>query len=59
MGVAYAERLRADGVPVELHVYEGMIHAFFSFIAIFDKGRQAVGDAATALRGAARIGATP
>ena len=30
-GVAYAERLRADGVPVDLRVYEGMIHAFFSF----------------------------
>ena len=58
MGVAYAERLRADGVPVELHVYDGMIHAFFSYIAIFDKGRQAVGDAAAALRKAAQIGAT-
>ncbi len=41
-GVAYAERLRADGVPVDLRVYDGMIHAFFSFIAIFDKGREAV-----------------
>jgi acetyl esterase len=58
MGVAYAERLRADGVPVELHVYDGMIHAFFSYIAIFDKGRQAVGDAAAALRNAARTGVT-
>jgi acetyl esterase len=44
-GVAYAERLKADGVPVELRVYEGMIHAFFSFIGIFDRGREAVVDA--------------
>jgi acetyl esterase len=57
MGVAYAERLRADGVPVELHVYAGMIHAFFSYIAIFDQGRQAVSDAVAALRGAAKVGA--
>ncbi|GAC1659091.1 MAG: alpha/beta hydrolase [Candidatus Elarobacter sp.] len=41
-GVAYAERLRADGVPVDLRVYHGMIHAFFSFIGIFDQGREAV-----------------
>jgi acetyl esterase len=57
MGVAYAERLQRDGVPVELHVYEGMIHAFFSYIAIFDQGRRAVSDAAAALRNAAQVGA--
>ena len=45
-GVAYAERLRADGVPVDLRVYPGMIHAFFSFIGIFDQGRAAVTAAA-------------
>jgi len=44
-GVAYAERLRADGVPVELREYPGMIHAFFSFIGIFDDGRRAVVEA--------------
>ena len=58
MGVAYAERLQRDGVPVELHVYGGMIHAFFSYIAIFDRGRQAVSDGAAALRNAAQVGAT-
>ncbi len=41
-GIAYAERLRADGVAVDLRVYPGMIHAFFSFIAIFEQGRAAV-----------------
>ena len=40
-GVAYAERLRRDGVPVELRVYDGMIHAFFSFIGLFRQGREA------------------
>ncbi len=55
MGVAYAERLRADGVPVELREYPGMIHAFFSFISIFDQGRRAVSDAAAALRNAANV----
>jgi acetyl esterase len=49
MGVAYAERLRADGVPVELRVYEGMIHAFFSFIGLFAQGREAVVDAGQAV----------
>ncbi|HEY4439134.1 MAG TPA: alpha/beta hydrolase [Candidatus Elarobacter sp.] len=45
-GVAYYERLRADGVAAELRVYEGMIHAFWSFIAIFPQGRAAVTEAA-------------
>jgi acetyl esterase/lipase len=49
MGVAYAERLRADGVPVELRVYEGQIHAFFSFIGLFARGREAVIDAGKAV----------
>jgi len=57
MGAAYAQRLRADGVPVELRDYQGMIHAFFSYIAVFDQGRRAVSDAAAALRGAAQVGA--
>ncbi|MDB5027908.1 MAG: alpha/beta hydrolase fold protein [Candidatus Eremiobacteraeota bacterium] len=48
-GVAYAERLRADGVAVDLRVYPGMIHAFFSFIAIFEQGRAAVSGAGKAL----------
>ena len=57
-GVAYAERLRADGVPVELRVYNGMIHAFFSFFGIFDQGREAVTDAGKAL-GAALLHGAP
>ena len=49
IGVAYAERLRADGVPVELREYEGQIHAFFSFIGLFARGREAVVDAGKAV----------
>ena len=48
-GVAYAERLRADGVPVELKVYPGMIHAFFSFLTLFEQGRDAVAYAGKAV----------
>ncbi|MDQ6941527.1 MAG: alpha/beta hydrolase, partial [Candidatus Eremiobacteraeota bacterium] len=49
IGVAYAERLRADGVPVELRVYDGQIHAFFSFIGLFARGREAVIEAGKAV----------
>jgi acetyl esterase len=49
IGIAYAERLRADGVPVELREYEGQIHAFFSFIGLFARGREAVVDAGKAV----------
>jgi acetyl esterase len=56
-GVAYAERLRADGVAVDLKVYPGMIHAFFSFIALFEQGREAVVYAGKAVGDA--LGAQP
>ena len=51
-GEAYAEKLRAAGVPVELTIYPGMIHGFFSGFAAFDKGQQAIDQAARALRDA-------
>jgi acetyl esterase len=53
-GLAYAERLRADGVPVDVRVYTGQIHAFFSFIALFEKGHEAVVFAGRALGAALR-----
>lgn len=43
-GEAYAEKLRAAGVPVKYHCYEGMIHPFL--------GKQSTLDAAAALRAA-------
>jgi acetyl esterase len=41
-GLAYAERLRAAGVPVSLQRYDDMPHAFFSFVNLFATGNEAV-----------------
>ena len=41
-GVAYAERLRAAGVPVEIDVTQGVPHAFVSMLGLAE-GREAVG----------------
>jgi acetyl esterase len=49
-GEVYAARLREAGVPVTLKRYTGMIHGFFSLGAVLDQGKQAVADAAAALR---------
>ena len=49
-GEAYADRLRAAGVPVERHRYDGMIHAFFGLTVAFDASRDALARAATALQ---------
>ena len=49
-GEGYAARLREAGVPVTLKRYTGMIHGFFSLGAVLDQGKQAVADAAAALR---------
>ncbi|HKI99357.1 MAG TPA: alpha/beta hydrolase [bacterium] len=50
-GMAYAERLRAEGVPVTVKHYPGAIHAFFT-MSVTELGRQAVADAAQALKAA-------
>ena len=49
---AYAERLRAAGVDVQLSRYDGMIHGFFGMGEQIDRARDAVREAAAALRGA-------
>ena len=49
-GEAYARRLQEFGVPAQLKRYDGAIHVFFQMGAVIDSGRQAVADAAAALR---------
>jgi acetyl esterase len=51
-GRAYAERLRAAGVPVVYRDEPGMIHGYFVLGGVLDAGRRAVADAAAALRDA-------
>ena len=49
-GEAYARKLEAAGVAVELKRYEGMIHVFLQFAAALDTAKVAKNDAASALR---------
>jgi acetyl esterase len=49
-GEAYAERLRAAGVPTTHRRYEGMFHGFFALPEVLDAGREAVAEASEALR---------
>lgn len=49
-GYAYAERLRADGVPTEYRMYEGMWHIFHMYPESIDQGREAVDAEIAALR---------
>ena len=51
-GVAYAERLRAAGVAVELNHYDGMLHGFFQMAAMTPVADAAVTSAAANLRAA-------
>jgi acetyl esterase len=50
-GEAYARRLAAAGVRVELTRYEGMVHGFFTMTGAVDAARHAVDQTAAALRG--------
>src|SRR5262249_4681254 len=51
-GEAYGARLKEAGVPVEIKRYNGMIHGFFSLGHVMAQGKQAIVDAAAALRAA-------
>jgi acetyl esterase len=47
---AYADRLRAAGVPVTYASYEGLIHGFFRLGNSIDRAREALNEAGSALR---------
>jgi len=49
-GEAYGERLKKEGVPVEIKRYDGAIHGFFSFGHMMEQGKHAVADAAARLK---------
>jgi len=49
-GEAYGQRLQEAGVPVIMKRYAGAIHVFFNLGGVIDSGREAVADAAAALR---------
>jgi acetyl esterase len=51
-GIAYAERLSEAGVDVGHHHYESQIHAFVSLYEHIDAGREAIDEAAAALKAA-------
>jgi acetyl esterase len=49
-GEAYARRLAAEGVQVELSRYPGMAHGFFTMAGTVDASRAAIAQAASRLR---------
>ncbi len=51
-GRAYADRLRAAGVPVEHRHYETQIHAFFTLVNVLDDADKAVAEAGAAIQSA-------
>lgn len=51
-GLAYADRLRASGVPVALELYRGLTHDFIKMGRVLDEAAQALQAAADALKDA-------
>jgi acetyl esterase len=51
-GKAYASKLRNAGVPVNYHLYEGVIHGFFNMGGFCDQGNVAVAQVVDALQSA-------
>jgi acetyl esterase len=49
-GAAYAQRLRAAGVPVDFRCYEGLTHSYLRFANEVDAAAQALQAGMTALR---------
>lgn len=53
-GFAYADRLRAAGVPVEHRHYGSQIHGFFTFVNVLDDAGKATSEAGAAIRAAVK-----
>ena len=51
-GIAYADRLRAAGVPVALELYRGLTHDFIKMGRVLQEAREAQHAAAEAMKGA-------
>jgi len=49
-GIAYADRLRGAGVPVDLEIYRGVVHGFINLGRAIPEALTAHADAARALR---------
>ena len=49
-GIAYADKLRAAGVPVDLEIYRGVTHEFIKMGRVIPEARLAHADAARALQ---------
>ncbi|MEY4978196.1 MAG: hypothetical protein RLZZ352_466 [Pseudomonadota bacterium] len=58
-GLAYADRLRLAGVPVDLDIYAGMVHGFINFGRAIPQALTAHHDAARALRHAFETAGAP
>ncbi len=54
-GKNYAEKLKADGVEVQVTVYQGMAHGFIRMANVVDVAKQAVDDAASAIKAACKV----
>ena len=49
-GEIYAKNLKSAGVPVELIRYDGALHGFMHFAAVFDDGQRAVKELGQAMK---------
>ncbi|GHG73314.1 alpha/beta hydrolase [Comamonas sp. JC664] len=49
-GIAYADKLKAAGVKVDVKRYDGVTHEFFGMAPVVDKAKRAQTDAGVALR---------
>ncbi len=49
-GEAYARKLETEGVPTKQHRYPDMIHGFFQMGGLIDAGKDAIQEAASALK---------